>query len=63
MSESFLAEHYMIFATPISASCVKDGIPMLPLFKGNTIQSWFCGHCGLTVSIDNKKMRDMYRND
>jgi len=24
---------------------------------------YVCDACGLTVSIDNKKMRDMYRND
>jgi hypothetical protein len=62
MSEVFSSEHYMEFATPIMASCVKDGIPMIPLWKGNRITSWACGHCGITISIDNKKMRDMCRN-
>ena len=56
------AVEYMEMATPISASCIKDGIPMIPFFKGKDIQSWACGHCGITISIDNKKMRDMYRN-
>jgi len=62
MSKLFSSEHYMEYATPIMASCVKDGIPMMPFWKGKRIVSWACGHCGIAISINNKRMRDMYRN-
>ena len=61
--DSPTSEEYMEFATPISASCVKCGIPVVPFWKGNKINFWGCGHCGSVVSIDNKKSPSLPLNN
>lgn len=62
MFDSPTAEEYMSFATPVTAMCVKDGIPMVPFFKGRDIDLFSCGHCGLSITKSNKRLRDMPRN-
>lgn len=57
--DSVTAEEYMEFATPISTYCIKDGMPMIPFFRGRNIVSWGCGHCGLVVSINNERLADL----
>lgn len=59
MFDSITSKEYMEFATPISACCVKDGIPLIPFFKGKNIMSWGCGHCGLVVCINNSRLADL----
>lgn len=60
--DSPTASEYMNFCIPITTSCVKDGIPMAGYGRGNKIFNFACGHCGLVISTDNKRLRDMPLN-
>lgn len=62
VSFGITSNEYMEFATPISASCVRCGIPVFPFHKGIHITSWGCGHCGKVIGLDNKKFRDLTLN-
>ena len=57
----FSSEEYMEGCEPITAICVKDGVPMLGFYRGKVLDGFGCGHCGLFVTTDNRKLHDMAR--
>lgn len=52
---------YMEFCEPISAYCVKDGIPMAGFYRGADLKGFGCGHCGLSLDVHNKRHWDLPR--
>lgn len=56
---SISAKEYMEYCTPITASCVNDGVPMAGFFKGKNLVGFGCGMCGVYVTINNKREHDL----
>jgi len=49
----------MEMCQPITTMCVKDGIPMFGFFRGKELKGFGCGHCGLSLTVQNRRCMDL----
>lgn len=62
MIQQITSQEYIDFCTPITASCIKDGMPMAAFWRGKELKGFGCGHCGLSLSVNNNHNRDLPLN-
>ena len=54
-----MSQEYMEMCQPITTMCVKDGIPMFGFFRGKELKGFGCGHCGLSLTVQNRRCMDL----